>query len=64
MSILFLRHNLAKETRNLRENDMKFELQIFLAIIIMGLLVKRVDWRGQFFLALFLILWITYNRNR
>lgn len=40
---------------------MKFELQIFIMFIAMGLIIKRIDWRGQFFLFLFIALWVFYN---
>lgn len=43
---------------------MKFELQLFILLIIIGLVIKRIDWRGQFFLILFIGLWIMYNWKR
>jgi hypothetical protein len=40
---------------------MKFELQVFILLIIVGLVIKKIDWRGQFFLFLFISAWIFYN---
>jgi maltose O-acetyltransferase len=40
---------------------MRFELQLFVLLIGLGLTVKKLDWRGQFFLFLFICLWIFYN---
>jgi hypothetical protein len=42
-------------------NTMKFELQVFAVLIALGLIVKRLDWRGQFFLFLFIVAWIFYT---
>jgi hypothetical protein len=43
---------------------MKFEIQVFILLIIIGLVVKKIDWRGQFFLCLFIGAWIFYNWKR
>ncbi|MCS6775574.1 MAG: hypothetical protein RMJ43_06475 [Chloroherpetonaceae bacterium] len=43
---------------------MKFELQILFLFLVIGLLIKRIDWRGQFFLFLFLCTWIYFNWRR
>lgn len=40
---------------------MKFELQLFFLFVLIGLFIKRLDWRGQFFLFLFIGAWIMYN---
>lgn len=40
---------------------MKFELQVFILLIALGLTLKKMDWRGQFFLFLFIASWVLFN---
>jgi hypothetical protein len=40
---------------------MRFELQMFVGLITLGLLVKRVDWRGMFFLLVLITSWVMFN---
>lgn len=43
---------------------MKFELQFYILMIILGLNIKKIDWRGQFFLLLFISAWVLWNWKR
>jgi len=40
---------------------MKFELQMFFILLFIGLIVKKLDWRGHFFLLLFISAWVIFN---
>jgi hypothetical protein len=40
---------------------MKFELYVFIGLIALGLILKKWDWRGNFFLLLFICAWVFYN---
>ncbi len=40
---------------------MRFEITIFIGIILAGLIAKRLDWRGTFYLLLFVTLWVFIN---
>ena len=40
---------------------MRFEISIFLGMIIVGLIAKRLEWRGTFYLLLFVATWIFVN---
>lgn len=40
---------------------MKFELQMFIFLIALGAFVRKIDWRGHFFLFLFMAVWVYYN---
>lgn len=43
---------------------MKLELPFFIVMICLGLGLKKIDWRGQFFLFLFVFAWVMYNWKR
>ncbi len=43
---------------------MRLELQLFVLLIAIGLIFKKLDWRGQFFLFLTICAWIFYNWKR
>ena len=40
---------------------MRFELQMFVGLIAVGLVIKRIDWRGHFFLFLLITAWVFFN---
>ena len=40
---------------------MKFQFEMFVLLSVIGLVVKKIDWRGQFFLFLFICAWVFYN---
>ena len=43
---------------------MKFEIQILIGLVAMGLLMKKPDWRTGFFLLLFVSGWVFFNLFR
>ena len=40
---------------------MKYELPMFIALAVIGLIARRFDWKRQFFLALLIGGWIAFN---
>ena len=40
---------------------MRYEITVFIGLIAVGLFSKKMDWRGYFFLTLFVCLWVLIN---
>ena len=40
---------------------MRYETTMFIGLIAIGLLTKKMDWRSYFFLTLFICFWVLFN---